>query len=95
MYLAGMPVFTIMLISWWSSDAFLWYICRQVLQFSAGVSMRMASAQAQDFFTLPDVDPEHPRTRAHRTNHHSPQHTGPRKKPRTSTPDHVFLSLLR
>jgi hypothetical protein len=94
MYLAGVPVFTIMLIGRWSSDAFLRYIRRQVLQFSAGVSKRMVSAQAQDFFTIPDIDPEHPRTRAHRTNYHSPQQTGPREKPRPSTPDHVFASLL-
>jgi hypothetical protein len=26
MYLAGVPVFTIMLLGFWSSDAFLWYI---------------------------------------------------------------------
>jgi hypothetical protein len=94
MYLAGVPVFTIMLIGLWSSDAFLRYISRQVLQFRAGVSKRMVSAEARDFFTVPDIDLEHPRTSAHRTNHHSPQHTGPRKKPRTSTPDHVFASLL-
>ena len=93
MYLAGVPVFTIMLIGRWSSDAFLRYIRRQVLQFSAGVSKRMVSNQAQDFFTLPEFDPEHPRTRAHRNNfQHSPQQNGPRRKP--STPDHVFESLL-
>jgi hypothetical protein len=62
MYLAGVPVFTIMLIGRWSSDAFLRYIRRQVLQFSAGVSKRMISTESQDFFTLPDFDPEHPRT---------------------------------
>ncbi len=96
MYLAGVPVFTIMLIGRWSSDAFLWYIRRQVLQFSAGVSTRMVSPQAQNFFTLPDFeadfDAAHPRTWSHRTNFHSPQHTGPRKK--LSTPDHVFESLI-
>jgi hypothetical protein len=34
MYLAGVPVYTIMLIGRWSSDAFLRYIRRQVEQFS-------------------------------------------------------------
>jgi hypothetical protein len=63
MYLAGVPVFTIMLISRWSSDAFLWYICRQVLQFSAAISKRMISSKSQDFFTLPDFNPQHPCTR--------------------------------
>jgi hypothetical protein len=44
MYLVGVPVFSIMLlIGRWSSDAFLRYIRRQVLQFSAGVSTRMVS----------------------------------------------------
>lgn len=93
MYLAGVPVFTIMLIGRWSSDAFLRYIRRQVLQFSAGVSRRMVSDQSTDFYTLPDFDPEHPRTRAHRTNHHSPHQHGTARKPKPSTPDHVFESL--
>jgi hypothetical protein len=92
MYLAGVPVFTIMLIGRWSSDSFLRYIRRQVLQFSAGVSDRMVSPQAQTFFTLPDVAAEHPHTRQHRTNFHSPTHPGPRQKP--SMPDHVLESLL-
>jgi hypothetical protein len=38
MYLAGIPVYTIMLIGWWSSDAFLRYIRHQVQEFSASVS---------------------------------------------------------
>jgi hypothetical protein len=96
MYLAGVPVFTIMLIGRWSSDAFLRYIRRQVLQFSAGVSKRMVGPSAHNVFTVPDIDrdidAEHPRTRAHRTNFHSPTHHGSRQKP--STPDHVFESLL-
>jgi hypothetical protein len=88
MYLAGVPVFTIMLIGRWSaSDAFLWYIRKQVLQFSASVSKHV------DFFTLPDFDPKHPHTQAHRTNfQYSPQQNGQTRKP--STPDHVFESLL-
>ena len=36
MYLAGVPVFMIMLIGCWSSDAFLQYIHRQVQEFSMG-----------------------------------------------------------
>ena len=92
MYLAGVPVFTIMLIGRWSSDAFLRYIRRQVLQFSAGVSKRMVGLAAQDFFTVPDVDVEHPRTRAHRANFHSPQQYSARQ--RAATPDHVLENLL-
>lgn len=52
MYLAGVPVFTIMLIGRWSSDAFLRYIRRQVQEFSSGVSKRMILSK--DFFTIPD-----------------------------------------
>jgi hypothetical protein len=41
MYLAGVPVYTIMLIGRWSSDAFLRYIRRQVEQFSKDVALKM------------------------------------------------------
>jgi hypothetical protein len=41
MYLAGVPVYTIMLIGRWSSDAFLHYIRRQVEQFSKDVAQKM------------------------------------------------------
>jgi hypothetical protein len=61
MYLAGVPVFTIMLIGRWSSDAFLRYIRRQVQEFSSGVSNKMILAP--DYFTIPDAGPEDPRTR--------------------------------
>jgi hypothetical protein len=74
MYLvAGVPVFTVMLIGRWSSNTFLCYIRRQVLQFSVGILKCMVSNQAQDYFTLPNFDPEHPRTWAPHTNLHSPQ----------------------
>jgi hypothetical protein len=90
MYLAGVPVFTIMLIERWSSDAFLQYIRRQMLQFSSGVASRMVCAQSQNFFTLPDFSPENPRTRAHRTNFILPPHSGPTQN--QSTPNHVYES---
>jgi hypothetical protein len=41
MYLGKCPVYTIMLISQWSRDAFLWYIRKQVMEFSHNVSKRM------------------------------------------------------
>ena len=53
MYLAGVLVFTIMLIGRWSSDTFLRYIRRQVQEFSSGVSSRMLLTAA--YFTIPDV----------------------------------------
>jgi len=41
MYLAGIPVFTIMLLGRWSSDAFLPYIRKEVQEFSNSVSSKM------------------------------------------------------
>jgi hypothetical protein len=51
MYLAGVPVFTIMLLGRWSSDAFLRYIRKQVKEFSTGISQKMI--HHEDFFTIP------------------------------------------
>jgi hypothetical protein len=66
MYLAGIPVYTIMLIGRWSSDAFLRYIRCQVQEFSAGISRRMILSE--DFFAIPESahheDP-HNRNRRH------------------------------
>jgi hypothetical protein len=50
MYLAGVPVFTIMLLGRWSSDAFLRYIRKQVKEFSRGISSQMI--QNENFFTI-------------------------------------------
>ncbi len=50
MFLAGGPVFTIMLLGRWSSDAFLRYIRKQVKEFSRGISNRMI--QNETFFTI-------------------------------------------
>lgn len=66
MYLNQVPVYTIMLIGRWSSDAFLKYIRRQVQQFSSGVSQRMI--QTPHFFTVPETaniihDPRTPNNR--------------------------------
>ena len=38
MYLAKEPVYTIMLVGRWSSDAFLAYIKKQIKEFTRGVS---------------------------------------------------------
>lgn len=51
MYLAGVPVYTIMLLGRWSSDAFLHYIHKQVKEFSNGVSKKMLTHDK--FFTIP------------------------------------------
>eukprot|EP00957_Ditylum_brightwellii_P072107 5481373-Ditylum_brightwellii.AAC.1 len=52
MYLAGVPVYTIMLIGRWSSDAFLRYIRKQVQDFTMGISGKMLLTP--DIYTVPD-----------------------------------------
>ena len=62
MFMDDTPVFMIMLMGRWSSDAFLKYIRRQVLEFSKGMSLRMIK---NDFlFTIPEQRALHddPRT---------------------------------
>jgi hypothetical protein len=71
MYLAGVPVYTIMLIGRWSSDAFLRYIRKQVEQFSQHVAKQMLTFRS--FHTVPNIAPrvvsnEDPRQRNHRDN---------------------------
>ena len=53
MFLDNAPVFLIMLTGRWSSDAFLKYIIKQIIQFSKGVSRRMIKNDL--FHTLPDI----------------------------------------
>ena len=60
MYLNGIPVFTIMLLGRWSSDAFLRYIRKQVVEFSNDVSRKMI--QNPKYHHLPNPDREDPRT---------------------------------
>ncbi len=52
MYLTGTPVYTIMLLGRWSSDAFMRYIRKQVLNMSHGVSSKMITFDK--FYTVPD-----------------------------------------
>jgi hypothetical protein len=54
MFLAGVPVFQIMLLGWWASDAFLQYIRKQVKEFSSGISQKMITQE--NFFTIPSAD---------------------------------------
>jgi hypothetical protein len=63
MYLTGVPVFTIMLLGHWSSDAFLRYIRKQVQEFSASISSQMI--QNEDFYTIPLASHDDPRTQNH------------------------------
>jgi hypothetical protein len=52
MYLSGVPVFTIMLLGRWSSDAFLRYIRKEIQEFSNSISSKMI--QSEKFFTITD-----------------------------------------
>ena len=52
MYLAGTPVYTIMLLGRWSSDALMRYIRKQVLDMSHGISSKMITYE--EFYTVPD-----------------------------------------
>jgi hypothetical protein len=63
MYLAGVPVFTIMLLGRWSSDAFVCYIRKQVQEFSKGVSQKMISNER--FFTISGDLPSHQQSSNH------------------------------
>ena len=51
MVLAGTPVYTIMLMGRWSSDAFMRYIRKQVLSLSHGIAMKLTF---EEFYTVPD-----------------------------------------
>ena len=54
-YLAGVPVYTIMLIGRWLSNAFLPYTRKQVEQFSRHVAKQMLTFRL--FPTIPDIAP--------------------------------------
>jgi hypothetical protein len=60
MYLAHIPVFTIMLLGRWSSDAFLRYIRKQVKEFSNGISTKMITKE--HFFIIPTTSKQDPKT---------------------------------
>jgi hypothetical protein len=52
MFLASTPVYSIMLIGRWSSDAFMCYIQKQVLEISHRVSRKMITYE--EFYPIPD-----------------------------------------
>jgi hypothetical protein len=74
MYLQGIPVYVIMLLGRWSSDAFLRYIRRNVQEFSAGVSQKMIANPL--FYTVPAANLEDPRAPGHRLNLQQRQTSG-------------------
>ena len=68
MYLAKEPVYTIMLVGRWSSDAFLAYIEKQVKEFTKGVSTRML--QHETFFNIPAFQTHLSENSRNRIEHH-------------------------
>jgi hypothetical protein len=60
MYLNGIPVYTIMLLGRWSSDAFLRYIRKQVSEFSRGVARKMI--QRPVYYHVSHAQHDDPRT---------------------------------
>jgi hypothetical protein len=89
MYLGEIPVYTIMLIGRWSSDAFLRYIRKQVEQFSRNVSKKMLTFRS--FRHIPDIAPrrissDDPRQRNHRNNAETRRNIGGDKSRRAQLP---------
>lgn len=78
MYLGEVPVYTIMMLGRWSSDAFLRYIRKQVEQFSHNVSTRMLKHQFHRH--MPDANPrisrDDPRQRNHPNNAETRRNVG-------------------
>ena len=72
MFLGEIPVYTIMMIGRWSSDAFLKYIRKQVEQFSHNVAQRMMEnlmyRHIQEIKTKTRVSHLDPRPRNHSEN---------------------------
>jgi hypothetical protein len=70
MYLGECPVFMIMLIGRWSSNAFLQYIRKQMMEFSQNMAKMMLACQ--NFRHIPDIHtqvaPDDPRIRNHPEN---------------------------
>ena len=63
MFMGGLPVYMIMLMGRWSSDAFLRYIRKQIEQFSHDVSSKMITNMCYRYMPLPtesttNIDPK-------------------------------------
>ena len=78
MFLDDIPVYTMMMIGRWSSDAFLRYIRKQVEQFSHNVAQRMIKnlmfRHIPEF--EPKISPSDPRQRNHNKNSQTKRNVG-------------------
>ena len=70
MYLAKVPIYTIMLQCRWASDAFLYYIEKQVREFSKGLSSKILENEV--FFNIPTTsrNQNDTTTENHNQSHH-------------------------
>ena len=89
MYLAGVPLYTIVLIGRWSTDAFLHYIRKQVEQFSRHVAKQMLTFRL--FCTIPDIEPrvvsiEDPWQQSHHDNAETRRNIGGNRSQRVQLP---------
>jgi hypothetical protein len=88
MYLGECPVFMIMLIGRWISNAFLQYIRKQVMKFSQNVAKKMLTCQ--NFRHIPDIHtrvaPDDPRIRNHPENAKTRRNVGGHLHPHVRLP---------
>ena len=81
MFIGGLPVYLIMLMGRWSSDAFLRYIRKQIEQFSHDVSSKMIENMRFRYIptlattTIPDPNRD-PRQRNHPNNAETRRNVG-------------------
>ena len=89
MFLGECPVYVIMMIGRWSSDAFLKYIRKQVEQFSHNVSRRMLRFETH--WHIPNYEPRalriDPRQRNHSDNAETKKNLGGKSSQRTNLPN--------
>jgi hypothetical protein len=77
MYLGECPVYTIMMIGRWSSDAFLRYIRKQIEQFSHNVSCKMLKFETHRHIPDPQrISHMDPRQRNHKDNAETRKNVG-------------------
>ena len=90
LYLSKVPIYTIMLLGRWCSDAFLLYIRKQVLEFSAGITQSMLK---HNFYTIPELEKyfeEDPRTQNNDSCAHHISQIGSDKGQKEAAKRHAF-----
>jgi len=95
MFLAGTPVYTIMLMGRWSSDMFMRYLRKQVISLSHGIASKILTFE--EFYTVPDfihtMADGDPRTRNNTNLAITQNFNGTRKYATWIAPSFPFKSL--